>query len=60
MLKEIFEVFFGRSWAGFFKSVGKIRDPDSNESLKPVDYDAKKNFAADERIGCKLVIKLSG
>ena len=42
MLKEIFEVFFGRSWAGFFKSVGKIRDPDSNESLKPGDYDAKK------------------
>ena len=44
MLKEIFEVFFGRSWAGFFKSVGKIRDPDSNESLKPGDYDAKKKI----------------
>ena len=42
MLKEIFEVFFGRSWAGFFKSVGKIRDPDSNDSLRPVEYEEKK------------------
>ena len=34
----------GRSYAGFLKSVGKTRAPDSNESLKPVDYDAKKIF----------------
>ena len=30
--------------AAFFKSCGKIRDPDSDDSLRPVEYDAKKNL----------------
>ena len=34
----------GCSWAGFLKSLGKIQATDSNDSLRYVEYDAKRIF----------------
>ena len=43
----------GCSWCGFWKSVGKIQDLDSNDSLRPAEYDAKRILVRR----CKLIIE---